>query len=52
MRIDLDTYYELQKERDILMNWYLQTLEHYDGLTTREELRREVEIELKAAMEK
>lgn len=52
MNIDLDTYTQLKQERDILLNWYLQTLEHYDGLTTREELMRDVLIELQKAVEK
>ncbi len=42
----------LIKERDILLSWYLQTLENYDGLTTRDELTREVLNELAAAVEK
>ena len=52
MRIDLDTYMQVKQERDILLNWYLQTLEHYDGLTNRDELMREVLLELQKAVEK
>jgi hypothetical protein len=52
MRIDLDTYMDLKAERDILLTWYIQTLEHYDGLTTPKELEREVLLELKAAVDK
>lgn len=52
MRIDLDVYTQVKQERDILLNWYLQTLEHYDGLTTRDELMREVLLELQKAVEK
>ena len=52
MRVDFDTYCDLKAERDILLTWYIQTLEHYDGLTTRRELEREVLQELKAAVEK
>lgn len=52
MRIDLDVYTRVKQERDILLNWYLQTLEHYDGLTTRDELMREVLLELQKAVEK
>jgi len=50
MRIDLDQYQMLKAERDILLSWYIQTLEHYDGLTTRPELEREVLIELAKAV--
>jgi len=52
MKIDLDEYTNLKKERDILLSWYIQTLEHYDGLTTRPELEREVLFELRKAVEK
>ena len=50
MKIELEIYTKLQQERDILLTWYLQTLEHYDGLTTREELKREVLAELQEAV--
>lgn len=51
MRVDLDVYERLLKERDILMSWYIQGLEHYDGLTTRQELEREVREELRKAVD-
>ena len=52
MRIDLDQYAKLKTERDVLLSWYIKTLEHYDGLTTRDELEREVLQELRKAVDR
>ena len=41
---------KIKKERDVLLAWYVQTLENYDGLTTGQELEREVLLELKKAI--
>lgn len=48
----MNTTERLLKERQILLDWYLKTLENYDGLTSREELEREVLLELEAAVDK